>query len=85
MLIVGEHLNKKLNVPLNKIGVIVGPSHAEEIAMERLSYLTIACIENKVARAMASLLKTQYIRTTIARGYGLRFPQPAQSQNPCTG
>lgn len=43
MLIVGEHLNQKLNVPLEKIGVIAGPSHAEEIAMERLSYLTIAC------------------------------------------
>lgn len=66
MLIVGEHLNKKLNVSQDKIGVIVGPSHAEEIAMERLSYLTIACMDNKLARAMAAMLKTQYIRTTIS-------------------
>lgn len=66
MLIVGEHLNQKLNVPLEKIGVIAGPSHAEEIVMERLSYLTIACEENKLARAMAAMLKTQYIRTTIS-------------------
>ena len=66
ILIVGEHLNKKLNVPLDKIGIIVGPSHAEEIAMERLSYLTIACVENKLARAMGAMLKTQYIRTTIS-------------------
>jgi glycerol-3-phosphate dehydrogenase (NAD(P)+) len=66
MLIVGEHLNQKLNVPLEKIGVIAGPSHAEEIAMERLSYLTIACEENKLVRAMAAMLKTQYIRTTIS-------------------
>ena len=57
MLIVGEHLNQKLNVPLEKIGVIAGPSHAEEIVMERLSYLTIACEENKLARAMAAMLK----------------------------
>ncbi len=66
ILIVGEHLNKKLNVPLDKIGIIVGPSHAEEIAMERLSYLTIACVENILARAMGAMLKTQYIRTTIS-------------------
>ena len=66
MLIVGEHLNKKLNIPLKKIGVIAGPSHAEEIAMERLSYLTVACIETKLARAIASMLKTQFIRTTIS-------------------
>ena len=66
MLIVGEHLNKKLNVPMEKIGVIAGPSHAEEIAMERLSYLTVACVDNKLAKAVASMLKTQYIRTTIS-------------------
>ena len=66
MLIVGEHLNKILNVPIEKIGVITCPSHAEEIAMERLSYLTIACIENKLAKAIASMLKTQFIRTTIS-------------------
>jgi glycerol-3-phosphate dehydrogenase (NAD(P)+) len=66
MLIVGEHLNKKLNVPIEKIGVIVGPSHAEEIVMERLSYLTVACMDNKLAKAMGSMLKTQYIQTTIS-------------------
>ena len=66
MLIVGEHLNKKLNVPMEKIGVIAGPSHAEEIAMERLSYLTVACVDNKLVKAVASMLKTQYIRTTIS-------------------
>ena len=66
MLIVGEHLNRILNVPIEKIGVISGPSHAEEIAMERLSYLTVACIEKKLAKTIASMLKTQYIRTTIS-------------------
>ena len=66
MLIVGEHLNQKLNVPIEKIGVIAGPSHAEEIAMERLSYLTVACSNNKLAKALASILKTQYIRISIS-------------------
>lgn len=66
MLIVGEHLNQKLNVPIEKIRVIVGPSHAEQIAMERLSYLTVACIENKLAKAMSAMLKIPYIRSTIS-------------------
>lgn len=34
--------------------------------MERLSYLTVACIEKKLAKAIASMLKTQYIRTTVS-------------------
>lgn len=66
MLIVCEHLNTKFNVPMEKIGVISGPSHAEEIAMERLSYLTVACMNKKLAKAIAAMLKTQYIRTTIS-------------------
>jgi glycerol-3-phosphate dehydrogenase (NAD(P)+) len=66
MLIVCEHFNTKFNVPMEKIGVISGPSHAEEIAMERLSYLTVACMNKKLAKAIAAMLKTQYIRTTIS-------------------
>ena len=41
-LIVGEHFNKIYNIPFENIGVITGPCHAEEVALERLSYLTIA-------------------------------------------
>ena len=37
LLIIGDYLREKLNIPLNKIGVITGPCHAEEVAMERLS------------------------------------------------
>ncbi len=66
MLIVGEHFHKNYSVPLEKIGVILGPSHAEEVAMERLSYLTVACMDSKMAKAVAALLKTSYIRTTIS-------------------
>ena len=66
MLIVGEHFNKRFNVPMEKIGVILGPSHAEEVAMERLSYLTVACMDIRLAKAVASMLETKYIRTTIS-------------------
>lgn len=62
-LIVGEHFNKKLNIPINNIGVISGPCHAEEVAMERLSYLTIACRDKDKAALLSSYLSSHYIRT----------------------
>ena len=66
ILILGEYLNQKLNVLIEKIMVIVDPSNAEEIVMERLSYLTVDCIENKLAKAISAILKTPYVRTTIS-------------------
>ncbi len=65
-LIVGEHFHKILKVPINDIGVITGPCHAEEVAMERLSYLTIACIDEQKAVCMAEYLSGRYIRTKIS-------------------
>ena len=41
--IVGEFIHNNYEVPYENIGVITGPCHAEEVALERLSYLTIAC------------------------------------------
>jgi glycerol-3-phosphate dehydrogenase (NAD(P)+) len=66
MLIVGKHLHEKHNVPYQKIGVITGPCHAEEVAMERLSFLTVACSNTNLAKAIALMLKTKYIRTKIS-------------------
>ncbi|MEO6904299.1 MAG: NAD(P)H-dependent glycerol-3-phosphate dehydrogenase [Bacteroidia bacterium] len=65
-LIVGEFFNKKYNVAIENIGVITGPCHAEEVAMEKLSYLTIACQNTENATMVASLLKCRYIKTTIS-------------------
>jgi glycerol-3-phosphate dehydrogenase (NAD(P)+) len=65
-LIVGEHFNIKYNIPLENIGVITGPCHAEEVAMERLSYLTIACIDKDKAELMSNSLKSWYIKTKIS-------------------
>src|SRR5579872_4296718 len=58
-LIVGEFLNKIYEVPFNKIGVITGPCHAEEVAMEKLSYLTIASQNLDAASQFAELLKSR--------------------------
>jgi glycerol-3-phosphate dehydrogenase (NAD(P)+) len=62
-LIVGEHFHKEYGIPFDNIGVITGPCHAEEVAMERLSYLTIACQNEDNAKLMSSSLKRWYIKT----------------------
>jgi glycerol-3-phosphate dehydrogenase (NAD(P)+) len=65
-LIVGEHFNKIYNIPFENIGVITGPCHAEEVALERLSYLTIACGDAKKAKIVAKNLSGNYIKTKIS-------------------
>ena len=65
-MLVGTHFNKYFNVSINKIGVITGPCHAEEVAMERLSYLTVACKDKKIARKMADSLNSKFIKTKLS-------------------
>lgn len=65
-LIVGEHFHKTYNIPFDNIGVITGPCHAEEVALERLSYLTIACNDEDKAAVMASNLNSHYIKTKVS-------------------
>jgi len=64
--IVGQYLNQKFKLPFEKLGVIAGPCHAEEVALERLSYLTIACPDIRRARDFAVKLECPYIRTHVS-------------------
>lgn len=65
-LIVGDHFNTFYKVPFNNIGVISGPCHAEEVALGRLSYLTIASADNAKAEIMANALRSDYIKCTTS-------------------
>ena len=65
-LIVGEHFHDNYGVKFSNIGVITGPCHAEEIALERLSYLTIASRDKEKAELLAANLSGNYIRTKIS-------------------
>jgi glycerol-3-phosphate dehydrogenase (NAD(P)+) len=51
-------------VPYEQIGLVCGPCHAEEVALEKLSYLTIGCHDIEKAEVMASMLACRYIKTT---------------------
>jgi glycerol-3-phosphate dehydrogenase (NAD(P)+) len=61
--IVGEFMHKAYNVPFGNIVIITGPSHAEEVAMEKLTYLTIASPDKNRAKHIISLLKNHFLRT----------------------
>jgi glycerol-3-phosphate dehydrogenase (NAD(P)+) len=73
-LIIGEFLNIHYNIPFDKIGVISGPCHAEEVALEKLSYLTISCQNEGNARHFASLMNCRYIKTSTSDDiYGTEY------------
>ncbi len=59
-------IHKTLGTPYERIGIICGPCHAEEVALERLSYLTIACSDVQIASDMALALACRYIKTTTS-------------------
>lgn len=64
--IVGDYFIDYYGTPSNQILVISGPCHAEEVAAEKLSYLTIAGESQETARYFASLLSCRFIRTVIS-------------------
>ena len=63
-LLVTEYMHQHFNIPMENLGVIAGPCHAEEIALERLSYLTVGCKDIVKAREWSKLFDTPYVRTT---------------------
>jgi len=62
--LVGEHFHQNYGVDLKNIVVLSGPCHAEEVALERLSYLTIACVDLDVASTIADQFSSNYIKTS---------------------
>ncbi|WP_248724324.1 NAD(P)H-dependent glycerol-3-phosphate dehydrogenase [Seonamhaeicola sp. ML3] len=65
-LLVGEHFHKFYDLPYENIAVIAGPCHAEEVALERLSYLTISCSDIDKAKKIAKSLASNYINTKVS-------------------
>ncbi|HEY5499155.1 MAG TPA: NAD(P)H-dependent glycerol-3-phosphate dehydrogenase [Bacteroidales bacterium] len=63
---VSDYFHKIYNVPMENIAAIGGPCHAEEVALERLSYLTIACINKERARSIAQKFSCNFVKATIS-------------------
>lgn len=60
-LLISEYLEKEFGIPASLRGVVAGPCHAEEVAKERRSYLTVGCADITQANALAEVLRNRYI------------------------
>ncbi len=62
-LICSEFFHRVYDVPYENLACLGGPSHAEEVALERLTYLTIACSDKDKAEAFTDVLASDYVKT----------------------
>lgn len=73
-MIVSDYFHQKYNVPMERIAVLAGPCHAEEVSLERLSYLTIACGDRDLGRVLASYFENHFVRTSVCDDvYGIEI------------
>ena len=63
--LVNDYLHQHFDVALEDYFAILGPCHAEEVAAEKLSYLTFSGIDIATTEAIANFFKTPYINTVI--------------------
>ena len=62
-LVCSEYFHQVYDVPYENLACIGGPSHAEEVALERLSYLTVGCSDHDKAQAFCDVLSSEFIKT----------------------
>ena len=65
-LVCSEYFHRVYDVPYDNLAVIGGPSHAEEVALQRLSYLTVGCADQEKAQAFTEVLSSEFIKTKVA-------------------
>ena len=62
-----EYFRTTFGVPEDQLMVLGGPSHAEEVALNRLTYLTVGCTDVERARTMAQLIANDYVKTSVSQ------------------
>lgn len=73
-LLLNEYLKNEFNVELKDYFAVLGPCHAEEVASEKLSYLTFTGIDEKTTQKIAACFKTAYLNTVENSDiYGVQF------------
>lgn len=73
-LLMSDYFHRFYGVPVENISVVAGPCHAEEVAMERLSYLTVGCQDIENAKMIARKLTNSYVKTSVSQDVaGIEF------------
>jgi len=62
-ILLNDYLARTFNFPLESYFTLLGPSHAEEVAAEQLSYLTFSGLDAAVTKMVASFFENEYINT----------------------
>lgn len=66
-ILVSDYFIKYYNVSTDNIAVLGGPCHAEEVSLERLSYITVGCTNERYGLILAKLLTTSYSKATVSK------------------
>lgn len=66
-MLVSDYFAEYYKVPAENIAVLGGPCHAEEVALERLSYLTLGCPDIEKAKAISSVFRNQYLMNSVCK------------------
>ena len=71
---VAEYMNSAYGLPFDQIGIVSGPSHAEEVALERLTYLTVVCKDIENSKIIGRKIAARYIRVVYSTDiYGVEY------------
>lgn len=63
--LLNRYLDRHFDFPLENYFAVLGPCHAEEVAAEKLSYLTFSGVNEATTREIASYFKTEYLNTVV--------------------
>lgn len=66
-MLITDYFSEYYDVPAMNIAVIGGPCHAEEIALERLSYITLACADIDKVRTISPIFKNKYLKSSYCK------------------
>ena len=73
-LLLNDYLGKEFNVSLQDYFAVLGPCHAEEVAQEKLSYLTFSGLDTKTTQAISQCFTTSYLNTVVNKDiYGVQY------------
>jgi glycerol-3-phosphate dehydrogenase (NAD(P)+) len=66
MQVVTEYLRAQFSISFGNMALISGPSHAEEVSQEKLSFLTSVSTNTELAETVARFFKNRYVRTSLS-------------------
>jgi len=73
-LLLNDYLNQRFDISLTDYFAVMGPCHAEEVAAEKLSYLTFSGIDDVMTTSIANDFKSSYVRTVVNKDiYGVQY------------